>query len=41
MLLQNNTLGPYLNSIVVTLSSTVLALIIGVACGLRAGAHPF
>ena len=29
MLLQNNTLGPYLNSIVVTLSSTVLALIIG------------
>ncbi len=29
MLLQNNTLGPYLNSIVVTLSSTVLALLIG------------
>ena len=29
MLLQNNTLGPYINSIVVTLSSTVLALIIG------------
>jgi multiple sugar transport system permease protein len=29
MLLQNNTLGPYLNSIVVTLASTVLALLIG------------
>ncbi len=29
MLLQNNTLGPYINSIVVTLLSTVLALIIG------------
>ncbi len=29
MLLQNNTLGPYLNSIVVALSSTVLALLIG------------
>ena len=29
MLLRNNTIGPYLNSIVVTLSSTVLALIIG------------
>ena len=29
MLLQNNTIGPYLNSIVVTLSSTVLALLIG------------
>ena len=29
MLVQNNTIGPYLNSIVVTLSSTVLALIIG------------
>ena len=27
--LQNNTLGPYLNSIVVALSSTVLALLIG------------
>ena len=26
MLVQNNTLGPYLNSLVVTLSSTVLAL---------------
>ena len=29
MLLQNNTLGPYLNSVIVTLSSTVLALVIG------------
>ncbi len=29
MLLQNNTLGPYLNSIVVALSSTLLALLIG------------
>ena len=29
MLLQNNTLGPYLNSIVVALSSTVLAILIG------------
>lgn len=29
MLLQNNTIGPYVNTIVVTLSSTVLALIIG------------
>ena len=29
MLMRNNTLGPYLNSIVVTLSSTVLALLIG------------
>ena len=29
MLLQNNTLGPYVNSIMVTLSSTVLALVIG------------
>lgn len=29
MLLQNNTLGPYLNSVVVALSSTVLALLIG------------
>jgi multiple sugar transport system permease protein len=29
MLLQNNTLGPYLNSVVVALSSTVLATIIG------------
>lgn len=29
MLLQNNTIGPYLNSIVVALSSTVLALLIG------------
>ncbi len=29
MLLQNNTLGPYLNSVVVALSSTLLALLIG------------
>lgn len=29
MLLQNNTLGPYLNSLLVSLASTVLALIIG------------
>ncbi|HZZ61647.1 MAG TPA: carbohydrate ABC transporter permease [Roseiarcus sp.] len=29
MLLQNNTIGPYLNSVVVALSSTVLALLIG------------
>jgi multiple sugar transport system permease protein len=29
MLLKNNTLGPYLNSIVVALSSTVLAVLIG------------
>ena len=29
MLIQNNTIGPYLNSIVVALSSTVLALLIG------------
>jgi multiple sugar transport system permease protein len=29
MLLQNNTLGPYLNSIVVALTSTLLALLIG------------
>jgi multiple sugar transport system permease protein len=29
MLLKNNTLGPYLNSIVVALSSTLLALLIG------------
>ncbi len=29
MLLQNNTLGPYLNSIVVALASTCLALLIG------------
>jgi multiple sugar transport system permease protein len=29
MLLQNNTLGPYLNSIVVALASTLLALLIG------------
>src|SRR6185437_14959252 len=29
MLLQNNTVGPYLNSIIVTLSSTVLAIIVG------------
>ena len=29
MLLRNNTVGPYFNSIVVTLSSTVLALIVG------------
>jgi multiple sugar transport system permease protein len=29
MLLRNNTLGPYLNSIIVTLSSTVLALVVG------------
>jgi multiple sugar transport system permease protein len=29
MLLQNNTIGPYLNSAVVALSSTVLALLIG------------
>lgn len=29
MLLQNNTLGPYLNSIVVALASTVLAVLIG------------
>ena len=41
MLLQNNTIGPYLNSIVVALSSTVLALHDRLARGLRAGAHPF
>ena len=29
MLLQNNTIGPYINSVVVALSSTVLALLIG------------
>src|SRR5687767_12613755 len=29
MLLQNNTLGPYFNSIVVALGSTVLAVLIG------------
>ena len=29
MLLQNNTLGPYLNSVIVALSSTVLAVFIG------------
>jgi multiple sugar transport system permease protein len=29
MLLRNNTFGPYLNSIIVTLSSTVLALVVG------------
>jgi multiple sugar transport system permease protein len=29
MLLQNNTLGPYLNSIIVSLASTLLALLIG------------
>lgn len=29
MLLQNNTLGPYLNSVIVALASTVLALLIG------------
>lgn len=29
MLLQNDTLGPYLNSVVVSLASTVLALLIG------------
>ena len=29
MLIQNNTLGPYLNSVVVALASTVLALLIG------------
>jgi multiple sugar transport system permease protein len=29
MLLQNNTLGPYLNSVVVALASTVLAVLIG------------
>ncbi len=29
MLLENNTLGPYLNSVVVALGSTVLALLIG------------
>ncbi len=29
MLLQNNTLGPYLNSLVVALSSTALAILIG------------
>jgi multiple sugar transport system permease protein len=29
MLFQNNTLGPYLNSVVVALTSTVLALLIG------------
>ena len=29
MLVQNNTIGPYLNSLVVALSSTVLALLIG------------
>lgn len=29
MLLQNNTLGPYLNSLIVALSSTLLALLIG------------
>ena len=31
MLLQNNTLGPYLNSVLVSLASTVLALMIGSA----------
>ena len=29
MLLQNNTLGPYLNSVVVALASTLLAVLIG------------
>ena len=29
MLLQNNTLGPYLNSVVVALASTFLAVLIG------------
>jgi multiple sugar transport system permease protein len=29
MLLQNNTLGPYLNSVVVALASTVLAVLVG------------
>ena len=29
MLLKNNTIGPYLNSIVVALSSTLLALLVG------------
>ena len=29
MLLQNNTIGPYLNSLIVALSSTLLALLIG------------
>ena len=29
MLIQNNTLGPYMNSVVVALASTVLALLIG------------
>ena len=29
MLVENNTLGPYLNSVVVALGSTVLAVLIG------------
>ena len=29
MLFENNTLGPYVNSVVVALSSTVLATLIG------------
>ena len=33
MLFQNNTLGPYLNSVIVALSSTILATLIGFAVG--------